>query len=429
MAAPGLCTGDDAAEPNDGPLQATVVTGTNITGSLCSSPTTPNMVALEADWYRITLDGLRRFNITWTHAPDLDLDAFLYNMAGQQVARGISTEQGSEVFSPANRLPAGDYYLEVEMFGPPNVPAAVAYAVAVETVECADSFDCIGAAGEPVCVASACAPGPTTCVGDDAGDDGGGDDGPGGARDISGTINASLCNSPGSEVDYYRATVTAGQGLDISVSFADGQDFDLVVLNSQGVLMGQGFWQSPETVNLTYLPAGTYYIATTVFVDPATMAVIPYSITVNATAAQVCTSRADCGAEAETQIFRGDCVAGVCQPQAPATPLANGMGCDSNNDCAGGFCSLLTFDTDPADAVCSASCTTTADCTAIGPGLVCSTGFTTNFCLPACASDSECGVLNRNLPPTPGDAWAYLSCDEATGACSPRPAPPPPSVN
>ncbi|MBP6630966.1 MAG: PPC domain-containing protein [Kofleriaceae bacterium] len=414
VAAVDACTGDDAAEPNDGPSQATVATGLTLTGSVCSQP------SVEGDWFRVTLTaGSWRFNMTWTATADLD--AYIYDMAGTLVARGISTE-ASEVFATSDALPAGDYYVEILQYDPMATAAATAYSMTIEEAQCAVSFDCASAAA-PVCNVGLCEAGPAQCTGDDAGDTAGTDDGPAGARPYTAPVTAAICNTPGSEADWYSVTVTAGQGLIASAAFANG-DIDVVVLDSTGQVMGQSFWRTPEVVTLTYLPAGTYYVVVTNFADPAVVAALPYTLTVTTTAAQTCTTSTQCAAVYSTQYYRGSCTAGVCQRLAPAAPLANGMPCDSGDDCTSGFCSYLSFEADAQDSVCSTECTSTAECAAVGAGLTCTTGFNTNFCLPACASNLECGVVSLGSDTLdPGQPWDYLTCTTpgAAGSCGPDP--------
>jgi hypothetical protein len=297
-----------------------------------------------------------------------------------------------------------------------------AYTLTVSEGECLDLFDCTAAA-TPVCNTFVCEAGPNTCTGDDAADTtGGGDDGPAGAQQVTMPTQAftgAVCNDSG-ESDWFAVTVAQGEGVDLQLEFDNAADLDIAVVDPQNRLHGLAYWQNPETVSLTYLPAGTYYFVVTVF-SPSGVAAEPYTATFTKTAAQTCTTSADCAAEYSTQVYRGNCSAGACE-FIPSGALADGEPCDSSDDCLNGFCTYLTFEADAQDSVCSTSCTTSADCIAVGVGLSCTTGFGTNFCLPSCANDLECGVLDPTAVNDPGEAWNYLTCTVGLGSCGPDPA-------
>lgn len=298
---------------------------------------------------------------------------------------------------------------------------AGAYTLSVGLAECTDSFGCTDA-NTPVCNASfTCEAGPNDCTGDDAGDGTpGGDDGPAGATAITTSpqvVTGAVCSSPG-EADWYAVTVADGEGIDLSVAFDPTMaDIDVVVLTGQNRLVGLTFWQNPEHVRLTYLPAGTYYFVLSLF-NGDTVAQ-GYTATFTKTPAQTCATSADCATEFETQIYRGTCSAtGACD-FTTTTGGANGSPCDSPDNCTSGFCSYISFESDAQDSVCSDSCTAQADCDAIGPGLACTTAFGTNFCLPSCATDLECGTIELGSDPDPGLPWQYMTCTVATGVCGP----------
>jgi hypothetical protein len=299
------------------------------------------------------------------------------------------------------------------------------YTLTVTEGECATIYDCTTGAA-PVCGASfTCEAGPNLCTGDDAGDTGAtSDDGPGGAQVVTGptqVITAAVCNEPATESDWYAVTVTDGQSVDLQLDFDAGTaDLDVYVWNGTGVLTGLTFWQAPETVNLTYLPAGTYYFQIAAFA-PSGPAATAYTATFTVGAAQTCATAADCAAEYTTQVYRGACLGSGACDFIPAGAGLNGAPCDTADDCTSGFCSYLLFESDAQDSVCSTMCTTQTDCDAVGPGLACTQGFGTNFCLPSCANDIECGVPSPGATNDPGEAWNYLTCIVADGACSPDP--------
>jgi hypothetical protein len=289
-------------------------------------------------------------------------------------------------------------------------------------VQCANDFDCAGTTGTPTCDAAvgSCVAGPAMCVGDDPADDAGGDDGPGGARVLTGmtqTFTGSVCNEPANESDFFRIDIpTGGEGITINLDFANTLDLDAYMFNANGIVTGISWWVDPEIVTLTYLPAGTYYLRVNLFADPPTTTAAAYTVQISRTAAQTCTTNADCAAEFETQVYRGNCTGGSCD-FIPAGQGAPNSPCDSNDDCGSGTCSYILFDADAQDSVCSGACTMTTDCAAIGAGLTCTTGFGTNICVPSCANNLQCGANIGSGTLDAGQPWDYLTCTVATGVC------------
>ena len=410
-----MCTGDDADEDNDGPAAATmiaaptIVAPTVVTAGICNTP--PG----ESDWYTLTMaaDGGIRVRLAFDTAnPENDIDAYLLDDTGGLLG---AAELDNEFTAAA---PAGQYYLVVLQNAPAATGAAVSYTVTLEAPECVDSFDC-ALATAPVCGEDfTCGPGPADCTGDDAADAPPGDDGPAAATLMAGTtqtFNRQLCG--GGDNDWFGAVMTAGQGLTISASFANGEDFDVFAMDSEGTTIGLSYWLNPETVTLTYLPAGTVYVRLYRY-TPSNFAASAYSVTLTKTATETCTTSADCAAEYETQVYRGQCTGGACVFIPPGA-RANDAPCDTGNDCMSGFCSYNLFEADAQDSVCTIACAQTADCAAVGTGLACTTGFQNNLCTPSCANDVECGTTHTSPAIDPGLPWNYGTCTVASGVCSP----------
>jgi hypothetical protein len=413
-----MCTGDDGMEPDDGPSDATTIayptmnTPTVVSGAVCSLP------AIEGDWYKFTATaaGQLRVSATWSDAA-ADLDLLVYNSMGQVVGNGQAGGAGPEA-ALATIAAAGDYYVEVYQYEPEAAAAATAYSLRLSVPECTNSFGCT-TSGEPICSIGECIAGPTQCNPDDAAEP---DDGPAGARDITPavigtarTLTGQICNTPSSEADWFRVDTTApGEGLVANLSWTAGPDIDVYIYDSMGRLLGTSFWLNPEIVTVTHLPMGRYYLMVN-RVGAATVPGYDYSLAVTRTLVQTCTTRADCAATYKTQIYRGDCTAGTCNFIAPGT-RADGMPCDSADDCMSTDCSYIAFEADAQDSVCTHTCTTNTDCANV-PNTTCSTGFTTNVCLPTCANSLECGAnVNSSMLDT-GEPWNYFTC--TAGACSP----------
>ena len=153
----------------------------------------------------------------------------------------------------------------------------------------------------------------------------------------------------------------------------------------------------------------------TYFGDAVTTA-IDYTLTVSRTTGG-CTTIADCAAVYETQLFRGSCNSGACELIDGAGALADGVTCDSPDDCTSGNCSYLSFESDADTSVCTVTCAADADCTAaLGAGYACTTPFSTNLCHPTCTADTDCGANTGSETIDGGLPWDYLTCN-GSGAC------------
>lgn len=418
------CVGDDATESaDDGPagavaLAPTETTPETVNANICSAP------AGEADYYSVVLDeaGARSFELDWTDTNEapVDLDLVLIDSEGTVVA--VAFFDKPEILTAD--LEAGTYYLSVTQFSPESATATTPYTLTARIPECQTSFDCELLA-EPVCSsAGECVAGPMECVGDDAAKETAGDDGPAGAFDVTPvvgttvTATSQICNTPATEADYYQVTVADGDGITFAVDWTDAvADLDIVAFDADGREYGVTFWMQPEVVTLSNLAAGTYYFQVTYY-GAAVTDVVDYDVTVGRVAGG-CQAVADCAAEYETQIYRGSCDAGTgaCVFIEGDGAVADGEACDSGDDCAGGSCSYILFESDADLSVCSVPCDDTAECTAaLGEGYACTVPFQQNFCHPLCDGNTQCGANPGSDAIDNGLPWDYLTCT-ADGAC------------
>jgi hypothetical protein len=291
-------------------------------------------------------------------------------------------------------------------------------------VGCTTSFDCDDPK-KPVCNTNThvCGAGTSGCTGDDGSPPENGDDGPAGARvltpdNLGRTSTAGhVCNVPATERDYYSFTVTQpGEDWDIDLEWNTTADLDLAVYDAQGNTMGLSYYEQPEDVVLTYLPAGTYYIAVSEFAPQPQPAATPYTLR-TLRAADACSAPSDCAAVYRNQLYRGACQGGACVAIDGKGALPPGTACDSVSDCAAGSSCASFFFTANADTrdVCGTYCTHDSDCAAMGPGFVCTTYLQQNFCVEQCTSDNQCPVSVTTAPTSP--PWARLRCDKLTGHC------------
>ncbi len=293
-------------------------------------------------------------------------------------------------------------------------------------VGCSSSFDCTDP-NKPVCNTGShvCGAGPDSCTGDDAPPIENRDDGPAGARVLvpdgqgQASLNGHICSAPPTELDYVAFTVTQpGDDWELQLDWASSADLDLAILDAKGQTMGLSYYDHPEDVVLTYLPAGTYYAAISQFSQQPITASTAYTLR-TARVADACTGAADCAAEYRNQIYRGDCAGGACRAIDGGSALGTGAACDSVSDCASGSSCSSFFFTANADTrdVCGPYCAHDSDCGALGPGFVCTTYLQQNFCVAKCTNDAQCPVSVSTVPQTP--PWARLSCDRSSGRCLP----------
>ena len=128
---------------------------------------------------------------------------------------------------------------------------------------------------------------------------------------------------------------------------------------------------------------------------------------------------ADCAAEYDNQVFRGNCDAGACVSIDGAAAVPETGACDSQSDCAAGLDCPSFYFVAGADTreVCARTCMNDGDCTALGANYVCTTYLQANFCVQKCTSDLQCPTA-VGTPPSFGP-WYRLSCSVATGHCLP----------
>ena len=165
--------------------------------------------------------------------------------------------------------------------------AATPFCVNFACVQCASLFDCSGTT--PVCSAEgACAAGPMTCTGDDAGDTSStGDDGPSVARMLAAptagnpvTATGAICNSPaGLESDWYKVTLTGDIGISLDFTGATN-DLDVLIVSAAGTVIESGESNAGinEAIRTTNLVPGMYYVIVRQFAPAGTVVAVPYTL-------------------------------------------------------------------------------------------------------------------------------------------------------
>jgi hypothetical protein len=287
-------------------------------------------------------------------------------------------------------------------------------------VGCSSDFDCDDP-DLPVCdePTHACVPGENQCIADDG--DENEDDGPVGAPQLIPGIDATgaICNAPEGERDWMRFRVDQpGEHWLVILDWSDAVDLDLEIYDAGGRLMGMSFYEQPEAVELSYLPAGDYYVAIDSYALSNPTLARPYVVSALRATGDACTGADDCALEYRNQIFRGACVAGACQRIEGNGQLDEGDRCDSVSDCAAGTaCSSFYFTAD-ADTrmACGRFCDSHADCAPLGADHICATWVETPFCVQRCEIDDHCAALPwAGFPPS--GPWYRYQCNVTTGVC------------
>jgi hypothetical protein len=405
------CTSDNAPTGHDadGPDQVVALTGL--------TPGTTYYVLLESgeDLAAYVVAGCDPANIGFPGADQClaFVDAELSN----------STEAQSFV-APAD----GKAFVVVDFYDGTNAPSPTTYNLTVTTTACVDATSCT--AGAPFCGPDHQCTAVNDCVGDDTTAEAASDDSPAGATVVSlagapVVIQANVCGdnmATLTEFDYYQFVVTNGGAVTITMSWAETtSDLDLEVLDAAGNTLGLSYWENPEKIQLSFLPAGTYFLRVSRF-TPASTAVTPYTVTFTPEPTVVCTSDASCATNVRNQFYRPDCNAqGACVALEGAGMVALGGTCDDSADCVAGAdgCSAIPFMSNPdTRSICTLGCTTDANCTTVGAGFKCTTGGNNgDLCTPPCTTDDQCPTQLGEMPAT-GQPWKHATCVLPDGHCA-----------
>jgi hypothetical protein len=403
------CTSDDApvGHGTPGPDQVVALTGL--------TPGTTYYVLLQSE------EDLAAFVVT-------GCDAAHVGFPGADQCLAYVDSQGSDgteaqtFVAPAD----GKAFVVVDYWKDDRAPSPTTYNLTVTTDACVDASSCT--ASEPFCGPDHQCTAANDCVGDDTTAETASDDTPAGATLVALTggpvvIPAHICRDSSAdlrELDYYQFVTVNGGALTISMAWDDADaDLDLVLFDSSGNPLGFSLWENPETIQTSFLPAGTYFVRVARF-SPSSTEVTPYTMTFTPGTTALCTSDASCATIVRNQLFRPDCNAqGACVPLDGAGMVALGGVCDDIDDCSNAdACSSDPFIAHPETrSICTSSCTADTDCAMVGAGFKCtSNGPNGDVCLPPCTSSEECPTDLEATPPT-GQPWQHATCAD-DGHCA-----------
>jgi hypothetical protein len=217
----GGSTCTTAFEPNETQNAAiSIVSGTTISAAIAT--------ATEIDFYKITTSSTSNITFTLSGPNGVDYDLYIYNNAGAQV--GSSTGQTATENVVINNLGAGMYFIKIMGYGGQN--SAVCYtfkASAVVVTNCTTAY-------EPNESISAATP-----------------------ISLSTVVSSAIATA--TDNDYFKVNISSSGTYSFNLNGPTGIDLDVIVYNSSSNYIGTGTsTTSVESVTLSALPAGTYYI-------------------------------------------------------------------------------------------------------------------------------------------------------------------------
>lgn len=278
-----------------------------------------------------------------------------------------------------------------------------------DDVHCPENSRCVvESSGKHGCVAE-----PVSCPSDDNREDA--DDVRAGATDgtpapgkKSSQWGGAICNKQG-ELDWF--SFQANQGDTWRVQLDEGSqgapEVRVEVVDVKGLLYGHSMYDNPHQIELTYLPAGKYFIR--IKSHDFFNETLPYLLSIEQEPGG-CQSDDQCDDSYQTQLFRARCEQGACvRLGAPSSVPAGGV-CDSLLDCLPGlFCpsAVAPHGSNASQrSFCTTQCQGDSDCPA---GQLCQWQNGPYLCLPSCSTNTDCGSTSYDQP-TPGLPWHYGKC-------------------
>jgi hypothetical protein len=341
------------------------------------------------DWYAIPVEAGAFVSVQLTADPvESDLDLFLVDAAGAVLAQS-ATETGAET---AGHLPeaTGTVYAKV-VGGFRDVSAA--YRLSVQSLCRLDAECPEGQVCSPLTAQCEALPGADCGV--DAYEENDRDaDAAAFDLGLAGPAEAVIC---GADPDWFEVTVSAGDSLEVLLSFPSGEDLDLIVRNlTTGALVGTATGDAntnPERLRLSHLAAGDYAVGIFFYeMDAGGTRDVEYRL-------DMATTPGRCGSDADCTGGNGPvCTVetGVCGPVANAGAVELGGQCGASADCAGEASFCAGAGPGGADNYCTVECGgDDAECAALGDGAYCLRSGGAQVCARACEADTQCSTFRR----------------------------------
>jgi len=206
--------------------------------------------------------------------------------------------------------------------------------------------------------------------------------------------------------DYYRVTVPAQSGLEITLTHPGDNDVDVLLFGATGGFYGQGTpTATGELLPARFLPAGDYLILVDQVDAPAATRT-SYSLSVALTTG-TCTNDVECAGVPAREFC--NTTSGACEGITADGTQPLGGSCDDDGDCTANAAGCYEGSVGAGDNVCTILCDDDQGCAALGASFYCIFPETLRgqgLCVDACSSDVECSDT--------------FFCDVDSGRCESR---------
>lgn len=366
------CGNEDELAPNQTADQATPVEPGFARDDLFLCPES-------SDWFRVELDAGLGFAVQLrADPPEVDLDLAIVDVDGEVIAESAN-DGGTERIEFVPEA-AGAIYVRVTGYQ----DEAAFYALSLET-GCSLDAQC---PGDQLCdrYESQCEVVRASVCGADAFEENDRDTDAAALPD-DGRVEAMIC---GVDRDWYAIDAADGDIYDVLVSFPQGQDMDLFVIEAETgvqVATARGDQRTnPERLQLSNVPAGRYLVGARLFVpEDEQDREIAYTLQVVGRSGGCAIDR-DCA-----NPLYPVCDAGICRAVDGGGQVALGGRCGEDADCGPDADFCYTGGAGGHDNFCTVQCGGPGECGALGAESYC-LPVQRNFavCVPPCASDDDC---------------------------------------
>lgn len=393
---PIACGNEDDLAPNQTPESATAVEPGFQRDDLFLCPES-------ADWFVVDLAAGLGFSARLlADPPEVDLDLAIVGPDGAVLAESAN-DGGSEQIEFVAEA-AGAYFVRVTGYR----DEAAFYALALDT-GCAVDAQC--PAGQ-LCdrYEGQCEVVRESVCGDDAFEENDRDD-QAAMLPPDGRIAGNIC---GVDRDWYAIDAADGDIYDVLLTFAEGEDLDLFVIEAAtGAMVATARGDArtnPERVQLSNVPAGRYLVGVRLFIPPNERdREVEYGLQIVGRSGGCAIDR-DCG-----NPLYPVCEVGICRAVDGGGQIELGGRCGQDGDCGAGADFCYTGGEGGHDNFCTIQCGGPGECGALGEGAYC-LPVQRNFavCVPACVSNDDCSGFREcveGVCEIRGECGADRDCD------------------
>lgn len=393
---PPSCGNEDALAPNQTADEATPVEPGFQRDDLFLCPES-------ADWFVVELSAGLGFSAQLlADPPEVDLDLAILDAAGELLIESAD-DGGSERIEFVAET-GGTYFVRVTGYR----DEAAFYALALDTgctvdAQCPDGQLCDRYENQCEVVRE-------SVCGDDAFEENDRDTQAADLPDAG--VEATIC---GVDRDWYAIDAADGDIYDILVTFPEGEDLDVFVIEADSgaqVATARGDARTnPERVQLSNVPGGRYLVGVRLFIPPNERdREVEYGIQIVGRSGG-CNIDRDCGSP-----LYPVCDMGICRAVDGEGQVAPGGRCGQDSDCGPGAEFCYTGGEGGHDNFCTVQCGGPGECGALGDDAYC-LPVQRNFavCVPPCVSNDDCSGFREcveGVCEIRGECASDRNCDE-----------------